>query len=114
AKCGVTDQTEERLDLELLMSYLDIEHYLGLRGSDTWSLEGNESQLMIRSAIGDVIHHMTPPPNRLPDIYYRFAECLSPHDYVLSLNYDLVLESALRHVGKPFRRYPDRYKSVNE
>lgn len=97
------------------MSYLDIEHYLGFRGSDTWNrFEGNESQLMIRKAIGEVIHNRTPSPDRLPDAYYRFAERLSPNDWVLSLNYDLVLENALRVVGKPFRRYPYRYKSVNK
>lgn len=112
--CGVTGQSEANLDLELFMSYLDIEHYLGFRGSDTWSQEGNESQLMIRKAIGEVIHDRTPPPDRLPDSYYRFAERLSPRDTVLSLNYDLLLEGALSAVGKPFRRYPERYKSVNQ
>ena len=56
ADCGVSGQQEESLDLEVFMSYLDIEHYLGLRGGDTWSREGNESQLMIKRAIGEVIH----------------------------------------------------------
>ena len=112
--CGVAGQSEDSLDLELFMSYLDIEHYLGFRGSDTWSQEGNESQLMIRKAIGEVIDDRTPPADRLPDFYYRFAECLSLHDTVLTLNYDLLLERALSAVGKPFRRYPYRYKSVNE
>lgn len=110
--CGVTGQSKDALDLELFMSYLDIEHYLGLRGSDTWSQEGNESQLMIRKAIGAVIHDRT--PDQLPDYFYRFAELLSPHDVVLTFNYDLVLEAALTQVGKPFRRYPHRYKSVNQ
>lgn len=58
--CGVSGQTKDSLDLEMLMSYLDIEHYLELRGSDTWSREGNESQLMIRKAIGKVIHDARP------------------------------------------------------
>lgn len=112
--CGFTGQTDENLDLERFMSYLDIEHYLGFRGKDTWSQEGNESQLMIRKSIGEVIHDRTPSPDRLPDFYYRFAESLSPHDTVLTLNYDLLLESALSIVGKPFRRYPDRFKSVDQ
>ncbi len=111
--CGIEHQTEQSLNLELFMSHLDIEHYLGLRGSDTWSQEGNESQLMIRKAIGEVIHSHTPPGNRLPDQYYRFAECLSPNDTVFTLNYDLILERALIHVGRPFRRFPFRYKSVS-
>jgi SIR2-like domain len=109
--CGVGGQTKDSLDLEMLMSYLDIEHYLELRGSDTWSREGNESQLMIRKAIGKVIHDRT--PDKLPDCYLRFAEMLSPRDIVLTFNYDLVLEAALAHVGKRFRRYPHRFKTVN-
>lgn len=111
---GVTGQSEANLDLEQLISYLDIEHHLGYRGSDTWSLEGNESQLMVRKAIGEVIQDRTPPPEHLPDFYYRFAECLSPHDTVLTLNYDLLLEGALGFVGKKFRRFPNRYSSANE
>src|SRR5450830_384202 len=35
---------EHPVDYEKFMSHLDLEHYLGLRGSDTWSEEGNESQ----------------------------------------------------------------------
>ncbi|MDD2943690.1 MAG: hypothetical protein PHC51_12080, partial [bacterium] len=112
--CGHSGQSEENLDLEQLMSYLDIEHYLGFRGSKTWSQEGNESQLMIRKAIGHVIHSRTPPPDTIPEIYLRFAEALSVHDTVLTLNYDLVLENALRAVGKPFRRYPNRFESISE
>ncbi|VVE26580.1 hypothetical protein PAQ31011_03446 [Pandoraea aquatica] len=111
--CGVTGQTKDALDLELFMSYLDIEHYLRLRGSDTWSSEGNESQLMIRKAIGKVIHDGTPAADKLPDCYYKFADLLSPRDIVLTFNYDLVLEAALTHVGKRFRRFPHRFKSVN-
>lgn len=111
--CGVTGQTKDTLDLELFMSYLDIEHYLELRGSDTWSREGNESQLMIRKAIGKVIHDATPDADKLPDYYYRFADLLSPNDIVLTFNYDLVLEAALTHVSKRFRRFPHRFKSVD-
>lgn len=107
-------QTEENLDLEQFMSYLDIEHYLGFRGSKTWSQEGNESQLMIRKAIGSVIHNRTPLLEDIPDVYLRFAEALSVHDTVLTLNYDLVLERALERVGKSFRRYPYRYESISK
>lgn len=114
AACGHSGQTEDNLDLELLMSYLDIEHYLGFRGSKAWSQEGNESQLMIRKAIGHVIHSRTPAADSLPDVYYRFAESLSVHDVVFTLNYDLVLENALKAVGKPFRRYPNRFTTVND
>ena len=60
---------EDSVDLEALLSYLDIEHYLQLRGSDTWSDEGNESQLMIRRAIGEVIYEATPSADDLIQFY---------------------------------------------
>ena len=102
------------IDLEALVSFLDIEHFLELRGSDTWSDEGNESQLMIRRAIGEVIHLRTPAANKLPSSYYRFAEKLSVHDWVLTFNYDIVLERALEHVGKPYRLFPNRFSSIGK
>lgn len=111
--CGENLLNESEVDLEEFLSYLDIEHYLGLRGSDTWSNEGNESQLMIRRAIGEVIHSRMPPADKLPDCYYRFVESLSPQDKVLTFNYDLILERAFEHVGKPYRLFPSRFKSVS-
>lgn len=110
--CDGIQIDESDIDLEALMSFLDIEHFLGLRGSDTWSEEGNESQLMIRKAIGEVIQLRTPPSDQLPDAYYRFAESLSLHDIVITFNYDLILERALEHIGKPYRLFPHRYKSI--
>lgn len=103
---------ENDVDLEALLSYLDIEHFLELRGSDTWSEEGNESQLMIRAAIGEVIQRHTPPADKLPTAYYQFAENLSVHDWVLTFNYDVVLERALEHVGKPYRLFPHRFTQI--
>lgn len=112
--CDGTYLQKEAIDLEEFMSFLDIEHFLELRGSKTWSQEGNESQLMVRKAIGEVIHGRTPPADCLPDSYYRFAERLSTHDTVLTFNYDILLERALEHVGKPYRLFPNRFKSIGK
>lgn len=105
---------EHAVDLEALLAYLDIEHYLELRGKDTWSSEGNESQLMIRAAIGEVIQSRTPPADKLPAAYYRFAESLSVHDWLLTFNYDVVLERALEYVGKPYRLFPHRFTRIGK
>lgn len=105
---------EKAVDLEALLSYLDIEHFLELRGSDTWSQDGNESQLMIRAAIGEVIQSHTPPADQLPSAYYRFAESLSVHDWILTFNYDVLLERALEHVGKRYRLFPHRFASIGK
>lgn len=112
--CDGIELDESEIDLEDLMSYFDIEHFLGLRGGDTWSDEGNESQLMIRKAIGKVIHLQTPKAADLPTAYLDFADSLSLHDYVLTFNYDIVLERALEYVGKPYRLFQNRYKSIGK
>ena len=111
--CDNLEVISPEVDLEDFMSYLDIEHFLYLRGSDTWSEEGNESQIMVRQAIGRVIHNRTPRASRLPNAYHRFAERLSLHDIIITFNYDIVLERALEHVGKPYRLFPNRYKTVH-
>ena len=110
--CDGIDLDESNLDLEKLISFWDIEHFLWLRGKDTWSDEGNESQLMIRKAMGEVIQSRTPASDQLPDVYYRFAESLTTKDIVITFNYDVVLERALDHLGKPYRLFPHRYKSI--
>lgn len=110
--CDGLDLRADEVNLEELMSFLDIEHFLRLRGSKTWSQEGNEAQLMIRKAIGDVIHKKTPPADCLPDVYYQFAKNLSLHDIVITLNYDILLERALDYIGKPYRLFPHRFSQV--
>ena len=111
--CNNKELLPSKIDLEDFMSYLDIEHFLRLRGSDTWSEEGNESQIMVRQAIGGVTHNQTPRASYLPDVYYRFAERLSLHDVIITFNYDIVLERALEHIGKPYRLFPHRYKAIH-
>lgn len=97
-------------DLEEFGAWLDWEHTLGLRGSDTWSDEGNESMLQLRWAIGHVLHKAT--PTDLPDVYLEFARRLTTSDLVLTLNYDRLMERALQEVGLPYRRFPERYSEV--
>ena len=47
--CDGIELTREDIDFEEFLGFLDIEHYLGLRGSDTWSDDGNEGQIMIKT-----------------------------------------------------------------
>lgn len=98
------------IDIEQFLSFLDIEHYLGLKGSDTWSVDGNETQLLIRHTIGYVLLEHT--PKKIPEIYKRFASKLNPFDRILTFNYDTLLEQALEAVGKPYRLFPDRFSEV--
>jgi hypothetical protein len=45
------DGSVDDIDMEKFLSFLDLEHYLELNGSDTWSEEGNKTQLLVRHTI---------------------------------------------------------------
>lgn len=109
-KCEGRHETRESVDYEEFLSYLDIEHFLGFKGSDTWSSEGNVSQLMIRRAIAEILYDKT--PKILPDVYKQFARRLNPDDWIYTFNYDTMLESALEAEGIPFRLFPFRFSEI--
>ena len=106
-KCDHIDKAEP-FDYEQFLSFLDMEHFLWLKGSDTWSEEGNESQLMIRRGIMRVIHRRMPttPSQQCID----FCKCLSPSDWILTFNYDTLIEDTLDYLDIPYRLYPERYE----
>lgn len=111
ALCDHVQIGPEEIDIEELLGFLDVEHSLWLRGSDTFSQQGNESQLMIRRIIGQIITELTPAIPDIPNLYYDFVRCLTPDDTILTFNYDILLERCLASAGIPFRRFPLRLKS---
>ncbi|MBS0410131.1 MAG: SIR2 family protein [Proteobacteria bacterium] len=112
--CDGVELTYESINLEELMGFLDIEHHLGLRGKDTWSDAGNEGQIVIKTLIGQILTERTPAAGSVPDLYVEFARKLRPDDYVLTFNYDVLLERALEQAGVPYRLFPNRYKDVSD
>ncbi len=96
------------------MKVLDIEHFLGLRGPDTWSVDGNEGTVVVKTLIGEILAERTPSPEDIPHMYLEFAKRLQPGDCVLTFNYDVLLERALDVVGNPYRLFPDRYEPARE
>jgi hypothetical protein len=104
----------QEVNFEDFMQFLDIEHYLGLRGSDTWSDDGNEGTIVTKWLIGKILAEQMSKITELPKLYLDFAKQLQPHDVVITFNYDTLLERALEQVGKPYRLFPYRYKSINE
>ena len=101
---------DDPVDYERFMSYLDLEHYLQLRGSDTWSDEGNISQILIRNGIQEVIWKTTPRAPTKECLH--FCQQLLPRDIVLTFNYDTLIEATLDHLGKQYRLFPSRLKEV--
>lgn len=112
-KCYGETLDPDKINFEEFMSYLDIEHFLGLRGSDTWSDDGNETQILIKQYIGKIIQEKTPSLESLPKVYYEFAQRLSSRDLVITFNYDVLLERALDHINKPYRLFPFRYQEIS-
>jgi len=112
-ECFGRKVSAEEVDFEEFLGFLDVEHYLGLRGKDTWSSEGNESQLMIRIGIAQVLNHLTPEPSLIPEPYKRFAHQLTPSDLIWTFNYDTLLERTLESGGIPYRLFPLRYSEAH-
>jgi hypothetical protein len=102
------------VQFEEFLAFLDVEHYLGLRGSDTWSSEGNETQVLIKTLIGEILSERTPTADCVPDLYLRFARALKPPDLVLTFNYDVLLDRALEAAGVSYRLFPDRFEDVGD
>lgn len=111
-ECDGIELKPEEVDFEDFLAFLDIEHHLGLAGSDTWSQDGNESQVLVKGLIGQILVERTPPSDALPQLYYDFAEQLQPSDYVITFNYDTVLERSLDHLRRQYRLFPSRYSNI--
>ena len=106
--------TEDEISFEEFISYLDIEHYLALRGSDTWSSEGNRSQILIRNLIAKVLFEKVSSMNEKDfDLYRSFVDNMDPGDIIITFNYDTIIEESLERENKPYRLFLERFSSVN-
>jgi hypothetical protein len=104
--------TRETVEFEDFMRFLDVEHYLGLRGSDTWSEDGNEGTVVTKFLIGTILARHVNALEEVPKLYLEFAKRLEPDDIVFTFNYDTLLERALDAIGKPYRLFPTRFERV--
>lgn len=102
----------DNVQFEEFLAFLDVEHYLGLRGSDTWSSDGNETQVLIKTLIGEILTERTPAQDQIPDLHLEFARLLKPQDVILTFNYDVLLERALDEAGVAYRLFPSRFNEV--
>ena len=98
------------IEVERFLSFLDIEHYLEFQGSNTWSSEGNVIQLLIRHTIGYIL--LDRMPSKIPDLYKLFASKINPPDWIITFNYDTLVEQALDSVGISYRLFPRRYSNI--
>jgi hypothetical protein len=66
-ECDGIVLSPEAVDFEEFLAFLDIEHYLGLRGSDTWSEDGNETQVIVKTLVAQILAECTPSKEDIPD-----------------------------------------------
>ncbi len=101
--------SKEQVDFEEFISFLDIEHFLRLRGSDHWSEIGNRSQILIRNIIAKILNDkLSSIDNEGYELYKSFLSKIEPNDYIISFNYDNLIEKCLDDLGKSYRLFPDR------
>jgi hypothetical protein len=102
------------INFEDFMSFLDVEHFLGLRGGDTWSEEGNEGTVVTKYLIGKILARYQSQIAKIPDLYLEFANSLRQNDIIITFNYDTLLETALDETRTPYRLFPTRFSSVDD
>ncbi len=97
------------IKFEEFLSFLDIEHSLRLSGIDTWSHEGNKTQLIVRNLIAaELWFAQRRAPAEAISLYDDFASHLDSTDVVITFNYDTLLEESLERIAKPYRLFPAR------
>lgn len=97
---------EHEIDLEEFVSYLDIEDFLRLSGSDHWSKAGNQSQILIRNYIANIIYQRQHKVQKKQlKLYDEFVKKLKPKDLIITFNYDTIVEDAFKRNNIPFRYY---------
>jgi hypothetical protein len=69
AECDGVQLSPDQVNYEEFLGYLDIEYHLELRGSETWSDEGNEAQIVAKTLIGQVIAERMPCKNGLHPVW---------------------------------------------
>ena len=112
AKGNIVDP--EKIDFEDFLAFLDYEHFLGLKGNDTWSSEGNRSQIAFRNLIAYVLNEKQKGIKSSDfKLYLDFVDRLNPGDFIYTFNYDTLLETALRSRNIPYRLFLDRYKHID-
>ncbi len=112
--CGLKINDVDCINMEDFISYLDLEHYLGLLGKNNWSKEGNRSQILIRNLISKIIYdRQLKVRGQTIKLYDDFVKKLKPYDLILTFNYDTIIETYLERNKIPFRYHWSIYKDID-
>lgn len=92
----------QRLSFSELCTYLEFIELREYGGGERWNENGSREKLALRYFLAKTIVARTPRPNEIPILYREFANQLQPRDFVISFNWDGLLEASLQAVGKTY------------
>lgn len=86
-------------ELCTFLEFIELREY---GGGERWSENGSREKLALRYYLSKTIVARTPRPEQVPDLYIEFARQLQPQDFIISFNWDGLLEASLEAVGKSY------------
>ena len=92
----------QHLKFSELCTFLEFIELREYGGGERWNENGSREKLALRYFLAKTIVARTPKINSVPTLYIEFASQLQPRDFVISFNWDGLLEAALQAVGKPY------------
>lgn len=85
-----------------LCTFLEFIELTEYGGGERWSENGSREKLALRFYLAKVLVARTPKHHEIPELYRAFAAQLHPQDFVISFNWDGLLEAAIEAVGKRY------------
>lgn len=93
------------LALESVLSFSHRKHFLKLLGSKEYFSHASRTIAFVRLIIQEILSQ--PVDAGAKGLYEKFCSALIPNDFVLTFNYDTVLEDTLDDLGIPYTLTPE-------
>jgi hypothetical protein len=92
----------QNLNFSELCTFLEFIELREYGGGERWNQNGSREKLALRYYLAKTIVSRTPRPDAIPTLYLEFAAQLQPRDFVISFNWDGLLEASLQAIGKQY------------
>lgn len=103
------------VNIEEFISYLDVVHFLKLDGKDRWSSRGSKTQVIIHNLIARILYQKQLDMSlEAKKLYDDFVMRLDPTDWIITFNYDTILEEAMKRKEVKYRLFPQKLKRVSK
>ena len=89
-------------DFSKLCTHLEFLELREYAGGERWSSDGSREKVALKFYLAKAIALSAPESHQIPNHYLEFADSLTPDDIIVTFNWDLLLESALKKVGKAY------------